>query len=50
MVEFIFVLLPSTYSVLYAFLNRSSDHDEIWYRDRFRKGDRLHFDVKKLNK
>jgi len=36
----------------HAFLNRSSDGDEIWYRDRLYLGkeDKIHFVSKKVNK
>jgi len=39
-----------TYDILYAFLNRSSDCYEIWYRDRLDLGDegRLHFVTEKI--
>lgn len=38
--------------VLYGFLNRSSDCDEIWYSDRLdlRKRSKLNFVLKKVNK
>jgi len=40
------MLLPT--NVFYVFPNRSSDWDEIWYRDRLDLGeeDKLHFFAK----
>jgi len=45
---YIYINHKNCFYVLYAFLNRSSDCDEIWYRDRLDLGeDRPHFVVKK---